>query len=480
MDSKFLRVTLLISFLFMVTVFFVVLYANGAGPGQKTEAIETENVVQDVVLSGQIGNDLYGWMEDETFFDKAPVIEEVDEGAIRVNLIATSVEKDMRVTVAGPDGKPVEGQFFKVIVNEEDEYKDLDRDGIIYIADLKAGEYQVSLEEQPGFIVPASSMPVRVKARVEYVAISDISVLIKTEEEVDAMAEDAERVEETTDASEPTDLRTSSVAKLGIDVSRWNEEINWNKVKDAGIKYAIIRAGYRGSVTGALVEDWYFKDNVEGAIAAGIPVGLYFFTQATNEVEAVEEASMVLSMCKDYDITYPIFIDTEGAGGEGRADELDKKTRTTVCQAFCETIRSAGYETGIYASKNWFNKNIDTSVLTDDIYIWLAEYGDGVTYDGKYHMWQYTSSGRVLGIEGRVDLNLSFLDEKVTEELKYGNGPEEDSEESSDQNEEEEQDETENTSDKKKDSDNTVKEKTADKNKDIQDEDPKNKENIQD
>lgn len=438
MDSKFLRVTLLISFLFMVTIFFVVLYANGVGPGQKKEKVKSEEVVQEVIMSGQIGNDLYGWMEDETFFDKAPVIEEVDEGAVRVNLIATSVEKDMRVTVAGPDGKPVEGQFFKIIVNEEDEYKDLDRDGIIYIADLKAGEYQVSLEEQPGFIVPASSMPVKVKARVEYVAISDISLMIKTEEEVDAMAEDAGRREETTDASEPTDLRTSSVAKLGIDVSRWNEEINWNKVKDAGIRYAIVRAGYRGSVTGALVEDWYFKDNVEGAIAAGIPVGLYFFTQATTEVEAVEEASMVLSMCKDYDITYPIFIDTEGAGGEGRADGLDTKTRTAVCQAFCETIRSAGYEAGIYASKNWFNKNIDTSVLTDDIYIWLAEYGDNVTYDGKYHMWQYTSSGRVLGIEGRVDLNLSFLDEKVTEELKYG-GPEE--LEESDQDEEEERDE---------------------------------------
>ena len=443
MDSKFLRVTLLISLLFMVTIFFVVLYANGMGPGQKREEVHSEEVVQDVVLSGQIGDDLYGWMEDETFFDKVKVAEEVEEGAVKVNLIATSVEKDMRVTVAGPDGKPIEGQFFKIIVDKTDEYKDLDRDGIIYIADLKAGEYQVALAEQPGYIVPAGSMPVRVKARVEYVAFGDISLLVKTEEEVDAMAEDAGRREETPDASEPTDLRSSSVGKLGIDVSRWNEEINWNKVKDAGIKYAIIRAGYRGSVTGALVEDWYFKKNVEGAKAAEIPVGLYFFTQATNEVEAVEEASMVLSLCKDYKITYPIFIDTEGAGGEGRADKLDKKTRTAVCQAFCETIRSGGYKAGIYASKNWFNKNIDTSILSDDIYIWLAEYGDNITYDGKYHMWQYTSSGRVLGIEGRVDLNLSFLEENVTEELRYGNGPEEQLEGNEDGEENEEASEQE-------------------------------------
>lgn len=417
MDSKFLKVTLLISFLFMITIFFVVLYTNGMGPGQKKESQEVmEEVVTEEILSGQIGNDLYGWMEDENFFDRSEVMEEED-GAVRVNLIATSVEKDMRILVTGPDGKPIEGQFFKVMLNGQDEYKDLDRDGIIYVADLKAGEYMVSLEEQPGFIVPASPMPVNVKARVEYVAIGDISLLIKTEEEVDAMAEDGGRITEESDPTEPTELRTTSTASLGIDVSRWNEEINWNKVKDAGIKYAIIRAGYRGSVTGTLVEDWYFKENVEGAAAAGIPVGLYFFTQATNEVEAVEEASMVLTLCKDYDITYPIFIDTEGAGGNGRADALDTKTRTAVCLAFCETLRRAGYEAGIYASRNWFNKNIDTSVLTDDIYIWLAEYGDAVTYDKKYHIWQYTSSGRVLGIEGRVDLNLSYLEPKNKDNL---------------------------------------------------------------
>lgn len=411
MDSKFLKVTLLVSLLFMTTIFFVVLYSNGIGPGQKKESTQSvETVVQDVVLSGQIGNDLYGWMEDETFFDEVKKVELDEEGAIRVNLIATSVEKDMRVRIVGPDGKPVEGQFFKIIVDGTDEYKDLDRDGVIYLADLKAGEYQVSLAEEPGFIVPAGSMPVKVKARVEYVAIGDISLLIKTEEEVDAMAEDGGIISETVDESEPTDLRTTSSANLGIDVSRWNEDINWDKVKEAGIEYAIIRAGYRGSVTGTLVEDKYFRKNIESAIKAGIPVGLYFFTQATTEVEAVEEASMVLALCKEYDITYPIFIDTEKAGENGRANELDKKKRTAVCQTFCETIRNGGYKAGIYASKNWFENKLDMNLLSDDIYIWLAQYGDEVTYDGKYHMWQYTSSGRVLGIEGRVDLNLSFLE----------------------------------------------------------------------
>ncbi len=411
MDSKFLRVTLLVSLLFMTTIFFVVLYANGIGPGQKKQSSQTtETVVEDVVLSGQIGNDLYGWMEDESFFDEVKTVEEEQEGIVRVNLIATSVEKDMRVRIVGAEGKTIEGHFFKILVDETDEYKDLDRDGIIYIGDLKAGEYKVSLLEEPGFAVPAEPMPVKVKARVEYVAINDISLLIKTEEEVDYMAEDAGQIPETVDESEPTDLRTSSEAHLGIDVSRWNEDINWSKVKEAGIEYAIIRAGYRGSASGALVEDKYFRQNIEGALAADVPVGLYFFTQAVNEVEAVEEASMVLALCKEYDITYPIFIDTEKAGENGRANELDKKTRTAICQAFCETIRSGGYKAGIYASKNWYEKKLDTNILSDDIYIWLAQYGDEVTYDGRYHMWQYTSSGRVLGIEGRVDLNLSFLE----------------------------------------------------------------------
>ena len=411
MDSKFLRVTLLISLLFMTTIFFVVLYSNGIGPGQKPKSSQTtETVVEEVVLSGQIGNDLYGWMEDESFFDEVKVVEEEVEGNVRVNLIATSVEKDMRIRVVGPDGKPIEGHFFKILVDETDEYKDLDRDGIIYVADLKAGEYKVSLLEEPGFAVPAEPMPVKVKARVEYVAINDISLLIKTEEEVDYMAEDVGQIPEESDGSEPTDLRTSSNARLGIDVSRWNEGINWEKVKEAGIEYAIIRAGYRGSATGALVEDKYFRQNIEGALKAGVPVGLYFFTQAVTEVEAVEEASMVLALCKEYDITYPIFIDTEKAGENGRANELDKKTRTAICQAFCETIRNGGYKAGIYASKNWYENKLNTDILPDDIYIWLAQYGDEVTYGGKYHMWQYTSSGRVLGIEGRVDLNLSFLE----------------------------------------------------------------------
>lgn len=409
MDSRFLRNTVLVSLLFMITIFGIVLYSNGLGPGQKQDVPTVVEKTAEVILEGQIGDDLYGWMEDETFFDEEDAPEKGQEGE-SLSLIATSVEKDLRIQIVDERGKTVEGQFFRILLNGTDEYKDLDRDGVIYIGQLDAGEYQVSLMEKEGFAVPALALPVKVKSRVEYVAIGDISLLIKTEKEVDAMAEDGESEQALAEAAGTTEILTRENAVFGIDVSRWNENINWAKVKEEGVGFAIIRAGYRGSVTGSLVEDYYFKRNIEGAIQAGIPVGVYFFTQATNQVEAVEEASMVLTLCQDYQLTYPIFIDTEGAGGEGRADKLDAKTRTAVCEAFCETIRNSGHQAGIYASKNWFNDRLDTSRLPDNITIWLAEYADAPTYEKKYHMWQYSSSGRILGIEGRVDLNLSFLD----------------------------------------------------------------------
>ena len=147
---------------------------------------------------------------------------------------------------------------------------------------------------------------------------------------------------------------------------------------------------------------------MKGAAASGLPVGVYFFTQAVNEVEAVEEASAVLELIRNYEITYPIFIDTEGAGGNGRADGLDPETRTLVCEAFCRTIENAGYTGGVYASRNWYNNNLYTDRL-DNYCIWLAEYRSVPLYQGYYQMWQYTSKGTVDGIEGKVDMNISYF-----------------------------------------------------------------------
>ena len=199
-------------------------------------------------------------------------------------------------------------------------------------------------------------------------------------------------------------LNTGTV--MGIDISKHNGNIDWNAVKNSGVQYVILRCGYRGSASGVLVEDQKFKSNIQGATAAGLKVGIYFFSQAVNEVEAVEEASMTLSLIKKYRITYPVYIDVESANG--RADGISKEARTSVINAFCQTIRNSGYTPGLYANKNWLTEKINTGAL-GGCKIWLAQYAKTPTYTGRYDLWQYRSDGKVSGISGKVDLNISYL-----------------------------------------------------------------------
>ena len=199
-------------------------------------------------------------------------------------------------------------------------------------------------------------------------------------------------------------LNTGTV--MGIDISKHNGNIDWNAVKNSGVQYVILRCGYRGSASGVLVEDQKFKSNIQGATAAGLKVGIYFFSQAVNEVEAVEEASMTLSLIKKYRITYPVYIDVESANG--RADGISKAARTSVINAFCQTIRNSGYTPGLYANKNWLTEKINTGAL-GGCKIWLAQYVAAPTYGGRYEMWQYSSRGSIAGIKGNVDLNVSYM-----------------------------------------------------------------------
>ena len=193
---------------------------------------------------------------------------------------------------------------------------------------------------------------------------------------------------------------------LGIDVSKWNGNIDWNAVRNSGVSYVIIRCGYRGSTTGAMIEDPKFKTNIKGASAAGLKVGIYFFSQAVNEVEAVEEASMTINLIKNYSISYPVFLDVEPSGGRG--DRIDRNMRTKVIKAYCETLRNSGYTAGVYANKTWLNSYMNVGEL-GSYKIWLAQYNTTPTYSGRIDLWQYTSKGQVNGIGGYTDLNLSYL-----------------------------------------------------------------------
>ena len=415
MDSKLLRYALLIVTLFVGTIFVLMLGMNGYLTQKDTQtAVVQETVAEDLVEEdGRIkGSDLSAWMNDDTFFDqeKSSTLEKIEKEGKTLSLVVSSIEKDLRIHIVDGKGKKVTGYVFNVRVGESGLYKDSDRDGEIYVENIKPGEYPVTLDPVEGYYVPEEATTVNVKANIEYLAISDISYLIKTEEEIDAKKEDTAVKDAALDSEGSTAIRAAEDARFGIDVSKWNNEIDWAKLANEGVDFAIIRAGYRGSVSGSLVVDPYFEQNIKGAAANGIDVGVYFFTQAVNEREAVEEASIVMSLVQGYDISYPIFIDTEGAGGKGRADDLDVGERSEICQAFCETIRSGGYTAGVYASKNWLNNRLDITKFSGDNVIWLAEYKDQPTYGGTYGMWQYTSSGRINGIEGRVDFNLCYLD----------------------------------------------------------------------
>lgn len=421
MDSKRMRRALAGMVALFLAILAVIVIANfdtvkhklglGGDAGAPEEPAVPEE--EEMPENGQIGSNLSAFLGDETFFDPEVRFKSIETYSGRnVSLMMSSVARDLRIMVVDSVGRLVTGTDFTVTIHGVGEYTDNDGDGVIYVDGLRSGEYSVSLNEKDGFRVPNTITTIQVRQDIEYRVLDNIEYLMLTEDDIDPEKEDkaVNEAEEEADGTENTALQfDNGSAKLGIDVSKWNQEIDWEAVKDAGVEFAIIRCGYRGASTGALVIDPRYQENIEGAIEAGIPVGVYFFTQALDEVEAVEEASMVIRLIEDYDVDYPVFLDSESAGGGGRADELDSGERTKAHRAFLQTIEAAGYETGVYASRNWLKDRIDMTHLSD-YRIWLAEYADAPTYDDYYyHMWQYTSRGMVDGISTNVDLNLSYM-----------------------------------------------------------------------
>lgn len=208
----------------------------------------------------------------------------------------------------------------------------------------------------------------------------------------------------TTSTGRIIELNTGKV--IGIDVSYFQYKINWKKVKASGVKFAIIRCGYRGSTDGELCTDSTFMRNIKGAKAAGIDVGVYFFTTAINAKEGKEEADYCIKQIKKsgVKVTYPVVIDTENLPGRASSSRLSKTNRTKAVQAFCKQVKAKGYTPMIYASTSWLNNQLNMSKLSD-YYVWVAQYYKKVTYGGSYKCWQYTSSGKVNGISTRVDMD---------------------------------------------------------------------------
>ena len=201
-------------------------------------------------------------------------------------------------------------------------------------------------------------------------------------------------------------------AKLGIDVSYHNKGINWPAVKAQGIDFAILRVGYRGYGTGLLWEDKRFVQYLKGAKAAGLDVGVYFYSSAMNPAEAVQEASFVIGLLGGAKLDYPVYFDTELSEDvpPGRHDYLSKSVRQQVIPAFCETIRAAGYMPGVYSNLNFLNNHIPYSSY-GPYTTWLASYTRDSrlpSFSRPYDMWQFTASGSVNGIRGVADMNVIF------------------------------------------------------------------------
>lgn len=204
----------------------------------------------------------------------------------------------------------------------------------------------------------------------------------------------------------------------GIDISSHNGDVEWDKVKN-NIDFAFIRVGYRGYEGGTINEDKNAQTNLRHANKNKIPVGVYFYSQATTEQEAIEEAEFALDMVKWHDISLPIIIDFEypqDKNGKmiGRLHEADlgNEDRTNIINAFCKTIKDAGYEYGVYASTSVFKNQLNTKDFLPNTLIWVAHYSDNLKYTKDVDIWQYSKTGQMDGVPSKyVDLNYWFCDE---------------------------------------------------------------------
>ncbi len=207
----------------------------------------------------------------------------------------------------------------------------------------------------------------------------------------------------------------------GIDVSYYQGTIDWNAVKKSGVEFVFVRVGYRGYGSGKLVTDAKAAENLRGAINAGLKVGAYIFSQAITPQEAREEAQYALNQVAGYHITMPIVMDYEYAeSGTGRLynAKLSRETATQIVNTFCEYIIQAGYEPMVYANKSMLESSLNAGNIPHKV--WLANYVTKSEYQGNYEFWQYSSSGRVNGINGRVDSNFWYDGlEQVPEQETY-------------------------------------------------------------
>ena len=203
--------------------------------------------------------------------------------------------------------------------------------------------------------------------------------------------------------------------RLGVDVSFYQGEIDWEAVAADGVEFAMIRCGYRGSESGTIVVDEQFENNIEGALAAGLDVGVYFFSQSTGAIEAAGEANFVLDLISGYDITMPVAFDWEPLEGS-RAEDIDRSGLTASAVVFCEMVKAAGYTPCgyLYRYTGYYEYMMERLA---DYELWVGALGSWPDFYYRHMLWQFSMTGRVEGIDADVDLDYQFIPRPADTEI---------------------------------------------------------------
>ncbi len=203
---------------------------------------------------------------------------------------------------------------------------------------------------------------------------------------------------------------SDAASHIGVDVSTHQGEIDWEQVASSGVRFAMIRAGFRGYTGGGIYQDEQFEANIQGALAAGLRVGVYFFSQAITPEEAREEARQTLEWIEGYDVTYPVVFDWEEITHDSaRTDSVEPETVTECIKAFCAEVEEAGHTPMVYFNKNQGYDVMDLEQLAGYEF-WLAGYSETPSFQYAFEMWQYSCTGSVPGVQGDVDLNICLVD----------------------------------------------------------------------
>lgn len=264
------------------------------------------------------------------------------------------------------------------------------------------------------------------KAELESEAESSISTNIDIDVAEEDDSKDPENIENIKDEDgakvDFAEVQAKKGLQNGIDVSKWQGKIDWQKVKNAGIDFAIIRIGYRAE-NGQLYRDSNADYNIQQAQKVGILVGVYFFSTAINQNEAIEEAQWTVSAIKGYSISYPVVYDCEGfKNSDSRMYSLTAEQRTQNAFSFLDTVKKSGYEGMFYGSKSDLTNNsaFNISEIEAKYKIWVAQYknppypqSQKPDYNGSYDMWQYTNKGIVSGVEGNCDMVVSYFEKNI-------------------------------------------------------------------